>query len=222
MRVLLLAIFLFAFGAQGGEGPTLIGFVTDQAGIIPAEIKEQLEGALGEVQKSSGDEIRVLCVSDLGDQSIEIFSKEVFAGWKPASENPEEDKRALFVVATGNRKMRLEVGSGLAPVLTQAMVAKILGEVVRPYFKDGDFGGGILAGVREMITVLEINVVVAKPEDLDMAVNKVFSFLTWIAYVVILLIGLKLLSLMFVSAKSIAQESSGENSANRGGASGRW
>ena len=60
----------------------------------------------------------------------------------------------LFLVAKSDRKMRIEVGYGLEPQLTDAQSGRILDNVVRPSFRAGDFGGGVSDGVDAILGTL--------------------------------------------------------------------
>jgi uncharacterized protein len=47
--------------------------------------------------------------------------------------------------------MRIEVGYGLEGSVTDAKSKRITGEVVKPFFKKGDYAGGIEAGARAIV-----------------------------------------------------------------------
>ena len=51
--------------------------------------------------------------------------------------------------------MRLEVGYGLEGVIPDAIAKRIIAETVTPFFKSGDFAGGINAGVGQLISLIE-------------------------------------------------------------------
>jgi uncharacterized protein len=60
----------------------------------------------------------------------------------------------LFLIAKTDRKMRFEVGYGLEGALPDATAKRIIDETVAPFFKQGDFYGGIDAGVDRAIRVI--------------------------------------------------------------------
>ena len=62
---------------------------------------------------------------------------------------------ALVLIAKNDRAMRIEVGYGLEGVLPDAIAKRIVAETITPYFKSGDFHGGIQAGVEAMNKVIE-------------------------------------------------------------------
>jgi uncharacterized protein len=76
---------------------------------------------------------------------VEDFSLRVAESWKLGRE--KFDDGALLLIAKEDRKMRLEVGYGLEPTITDARSKRILDDVIGPRFRAGDFGGGVEAAV---------------------------------------------------------------------------
>ncbi len=56
----------------------------------------------------------------------------------------------LLVVAPNERKVRIEVGYGLEPILTDALTKIIIENGILPRFRAGDFPGGIKDGVHDI------------------------------------------------------------------------
>ncbi len=67
-------------------------------------------------------------------------------GYRPEGQN----NGVLFLVALDDRKMRIEVGYGLEPVITDGRAGRIRDNDVLPSFKKGDYEGGIVAGVNSI------------------------------------------------------------------------
>ena len=61
----------------------------------------------------------------------------------------------LLVVAKNDRKLRIEVGYGLEGALNDVTAKRIIDEVITPKFRNGDFAGGISAGVDRIIGVID-------------------------------------------------------------------
>ena len=59
-----------------------------------------------------------------------------------------------LLVAVDDRKMRIEVGYGLEGTLTDVLSKLIIDNTIVPRFRQGDFEGGISAGVDDMLAVL--------------------------------------------------------------------
>jgi uncharacterized protein len=61
----------------------------------------------------------------------------------------------LLLIAKDDRAMRLEIGYGLEGVIPDAVAKRIVSEVITPFFKQGDFYGGIEAGIHRIIRLIE-------------------------------------------------------------------
>ncbi len=70
----------------------------------------------------------------------------------------EKDKNngAILLVAPNERRVRIEVGFGLEPVLTDALSGRIIRDAITPRFKAGDYPGGISAGVDEIARIIQL------------------------------------------------------------------
>jgi len=150
-----LSLFAFAwFGpAHGADVPFLTGRVVDNAEILKPATRDKITAALKAHEQASGDQIAVLTVPTIGDDSIEEYAVKVFENWKLGQKG--KDNGVLVVVAPKDRKMRIEVGYGLEGTLTDAAASRIIRNVMTPSFKAGDFDKGIAAGVEAIVGQLE-------------------------------------------------------------------
>jgi len=120
-------------------------FVVDQAGIVEAATRQQLEGWLLELQQKTGAQIKVLTVSTLdGESDFDFFLRHA-EHWKLGSAG--QDNGALVGVAVQERKIRILPGYGLEPVLTDAWCGQLARDVFAAHFKQGDYSGGIRQGM---------------------------------------------------------------------------
>jgi len=148
-----IALAFLASFAGAKEVPFLSGRVNDTAGMIPAEARTRIEGALAELEKQTGAQVAVLTVESLDGEPLEDYSHQVAETWKLGRKGVDDG--ILLLIAKGDRKMRIEVGYGLEPKLTDLQCKRILDGVVRPAFRDGDFGAGVEAGVDAIIATIE-------------------------------------------------------------------
>lgn len=155
-RLLLLTLFLpLLLAAHGAakEVPFLTGRVNDEANLLSPEQRQGIESKLAQLEQQTTHQVAVLTVESLEGDPIEDFAHRVAETWKLGT--AEKDNGALLLVASGDRKMRIEVGYGLEPDLTDLQTSVIQNDVIIPYFKRGDFGGGIEAGVDAMISAIQ-------------------------------------------------------------------
>lgn len=149
------------------EVPYLAGRVNDLAGMVPADARERLELLLSELETETGAQIAVLTIPALEGEALEEYSLRVAETWALGRE--EFDDGALLLIARDDRKMRIEVGYGLEPTLTDAISRRILDNVIRPRFRQGDFGGGIEAGVEAIAAIVRGEGELPPPEAGDEA-----------------------------------------------------
>ncbi len=128
--------------------PTLTNPVTDQANIISGQEEQALNQYLNQLNSQYGIQMAVLTIPSLEGESLEMYSIQVADEWKLGS--ADQDNGALLLVAYNEREIRIEVGYGLEAVLTDALSGQIIRQIIAPYFQQGDFGTGIIAGIQVM------------------------------------------------------------------------
>jgi uncharacterized protein len=132
--------------------PFLSGRIVDEAGIIPADVRQRIEPKLAAFEQKTGAQVVVLTVASLQGDPIEDFSIRAAQTWKLGQAG--KNNGVIFLIARDDRLLRIEVGYGLEPELTDAESGRILDNTVRPAFRNGDFGGGIEQGVDAVLSAL--------------------------------------------------------------------
>lgn len=132
--------------------PELTGRIVDNAGLINAEDRAAIEAELAALEAKSTDQIAVVTLPSLQGYEIEDFGYQLGRHWGIGQK--DEDNGALLIIAPNERKVRIEVGRGLEPHLTDAMSRLIIDNAVLPAFRRGDFSSGIRAAVRDMKDVV--------------------------------------------------------------------
>ncbi|MGE5470634.1 MAG: TPM domain-containing protein [Bacteroidota bacterium] len=133
--------------------PPLTARVTDLTGTLNAGQKAALEQQLAAFEARKGAQVAVLILPSTQPESIEQFGIRLFDTWKVGRKGVDDG--ALLIVAKEDRKLRIEVGYGLEGALNDATAKRIIAEVITPYFKAGDFPGGIAAGVEAILKVVD-------------------------------------------------------------------
>ena len=133
--------------------PPLTGRVVDQTGTLTSEQIATLDGTLQAFEQRKGSQIAVLIVPTTEPEAIEQFSIRVAEAWKIGRK--KVDDGAILVIAKDDRRLRIEVGYGLEGALTDVTSKRIIDEIITPKFRQGDFAGGITAGVDRMISVID-------------------------------------------------------------------
>jgi uncharacterized protein len=133
--------------------PPLKGRVTDLTGTLKPEQVASLEQLLRSFEARKGSQIAVLIVPTTAPETVEQYALRVGEQWKIGRK--KVDDGAILVVAKDDRALRIEVGYGLEGALNDATASRIIREVIVPRFREGDFFGGISAGVDRMIRVID-------------------------------------------------------------------
>jgi uncharacterized protein len=133
--------------------PPLTGRVVDQTGTLTSEQIATLDGTLQAFEQRKGSQVAVLIVPTTEPETIEQFSIRVAEAWKIGRK--KIDDGAILVIAKDDRRLRIEVGYGLEGALTDVTSKRIIDEIITPKFRQGDFAGGISAGVDRIIGVID-------------------------------------------------------------------
>jgi uncharacterized protein len=149
--LLLASLALFAW-AQVAV-PDLSRRVTDLTATLSAEQVASLESGLAAFESKKGSQIAVLIVPTTQPEDIAQFGIRVAEQWKIGRE--KVDDGVILIVAKDDRTLRLEVGYGLEGAIPDAIAKRVIAETITPYFKTGDFYGGIEAGVQQLMRLIE-------------------------------------------------------------------
>lgn len=150
-----LSLCLLVFGNAYAElaVPPLLTRVTDQAHLLTADQQQQLEQTLSDFEAFKASQIAVLIVTSTQPETIEEYGIRVATAWKLGRKGVDDG--VLLLVAKDDRKMRIEVGYGLEGAIPDAVAKRVIAEVITPYFKQGDYYGGIQAGVDRLMRLIE-------------------------------------------------------------------
>lgn len=147
--------------------PTLSGRVVDAAGLLSPETEARLTQRLAALEAQTTDQLVVVTVEDLQGHDIADYGYQLGRHWGIGQAG--EDNGALLIVASEERKVRIEVGYGLEPVLTDAMSAHIIQTDILPAFREGGFERGITQGVEAIATQLTLDPAEAEARALAVA-----------------------------------------------------
>ncbi|MDP1827687.1 MAG: TPM domain-containing protein [Archangium sp.] len=146
----MLGLALLSLLAATPPAPTR--WVTDEAGLLTPSTRLALDRRLEELERSTGHQVLVWIGKTTAGEPIELFAERAFRAWKPGRAKLD-DGVVLFVFAE-DRSLRLEVGYGLEPILTDAQSSRIINERIAPLLKAGDADGALTSGVEALITTL--------------------------------------------------------------------
>jgi uncharacterized protein len=117
----------------------------DYAGVVPADTARRLDEKLREFEKQTSTQVVVAIFPELPSPSLEDFTIRTAESWKAG--NKEYDNGAVLFVFVKDRKLRIETGYGLEGALPDALARRILDDTVVPRLREGDWAGGLEAGI---------------------------------------------------------------------------
>ncbi len=140
---ILLGLIASSLLAQNFPPPQ--GFVNDFAAILSDSTVSQLERRLVTLEQDTSAEVAVVTIDNLDGDTIEEYAAGLFQAWGIGKKG--KDNGVLFILSVADKGIRIEVGYGLEPVITDGRAGRILDSEVIPYLKQGDFDKGVEAGV---------------------------------------------------------------------------
>jgi uncharacterized protein len=138
--------------AQTLTFPPLTGRVVDDAHVLPAAVQSELTAKLADLERRTSRQLVVVTLPSLQGQDAATYGYQLLRTWGIGQKGTNNG--ALFIIVPSEHKVRVEVGYGLEPILTDALSSQILQEKVLPLFKAGDLPGGVEAGTSALIDQL--------------------------------------------------------------------
>ncbi|TXI21493.1 MAG: YgcG family protein [Nitrosomonas sp.] len=133
--------------------PPLKSRVTDLTHTLSTQESSQLEQQLAQFEASNGSQIALLIVPSTQPETIEQYAIRVADAWKLGRKGIDDG--VLLLVAKNDRAFRIEVGYGLEGILPDAVAKRIIEETIVPAFRQGQFFGGVQAGISQIIRVVQ-------------------------------------------------------------------
>ncbi|MGZ5922465.1 MAG: TPM domain-containing protein [Rhizomicrobium sp.] len=158
MRVIavLIAFLVSALPALAAPSfPALTGRVVDDAHVLSDQTKSDLDGKLAALEAKTSRQLVVVTLPSLQGYEISDYGYQLGRAWGIGQ--AKLNNGALFIIAPTEHKVRIEVGYGLEPILTDALSEVIIQQAVLPRFRAGDFNGGTEAGVAALIQQLSLD-----------------------------------------------------------------
>ena len=127
--------------------------VIDLTATLDSATQERMVHKLEALEQRRGAQIAVMLLPNLGQQSIEALSNQLFRAWKLGRKGVDDG--ILLLVAKNDHKVRIEVGYGLEPVVTDLLAGQIIAQDLTPAFRQGDFAGGIDRALDDLILLVD-------------------------------------------------------------------
>jgi uncharacterized protein len=151
--VFLLSWFVISVKAQHyPEKPNPPRLVNDFAGMLDASQVEALEHKLDAYNDSTSTQISIVIVQSLEGTEKAQYATELAEKWGIGRD--KKDNGVLILISKGDRQIFIATGRGVEEYLPDAICKRIVEQIIKPGFKQGDYYGGLNAATDEMIARL--------------------------------------------------------------------
>jgi uncharacterized protein len=143
---------LWCFCASAAEviPPAPARYFNDYANVVSSATASRLNQTLEDFERATSSQIIVAVFPKMQtDSSIDDYTVRVARAWKVGQK--DKNNGAVLFVFVQDHKMFIQVGYGLEGALPDGLCKRIIGQEIAPRFKQGDFDGGLSAGVTAMI-----------------------------------------------------------------------
>ena len=157
-----LILLLPSLALAAPKFPPLTGRVVDDAQLLSPAAEAKLTTELAALEQKTGRQLVVATVPDLQGYEIEDYGYQLLRTWGIGRK--AEDDGVILLVAPNEKKVRIEVGYGLEPLLTDALSSLIIQRKILPAFKAGRFEQGVVDGAEAVAAQLGLPEDAAKAE----------------------------------------------------------
>lgn len=231
LRRLFLSSFIFCTVLFALNVPQLQGRVNDYAGMLSPEEKQSIEGLLARYEQLSTNQFAVLIIPSLDGDNLEDFSLRTVEKWRLGQK--DKNNGLLLVLVAKERRVRIEVGYGLEPVITDAFSGTVIREVLAPAFQDGKYAQGLADTLYALMQKTGTDLGDYTPQYAVAQTPEIPDIVVLIFIVIIVLLAIKnpvfagyLIGSMLSGGRGGSSGfggfSGGGGSFGGGGASGRW
>jgi uncharacterized protein len=132
--------------------PALSGRVVDRAEILTPAEEAALSRDLEALERRTSDQLVIVTVPSLGGREIADYGMALGTHWGIGQRG--KDNGLLLIVAPNDRQARIELGIGIARIISDARAQEIMNQLIIPRFREGQYHAGIRAATQALIAEL--------------------------------------------------------------------
>ena len=155
VRRLLLAAIVWAAvmgPVHAQDYPALTQPVNDFAAVVDAESSAKMDRMIRALKEKTGDVVVVATVKTIAPEAdIRPYATKLFENVGRGIGTKGQDNGLLVLLAVTERRVWIEVGYGLEEVITDGYSGETSRQVMVPYFRNGEYGRGLAAGVERLV-----------------------------------------------------------------------
>lgn len=145
-----LGLWALACSAQDLQPvPALSGHVVDRTASLDSAQQQALEAKLSAFEARSGTQLVVLLVPTTQPEDIASYANRIGNAWKIGRKDVGDG--LVLLVAKNEHQLRIEVAKALEGAVPDLAAKHIIDDAITPHFKQGDFAGGLDAGVEQIM-----------------------------------------------------------------------
>ena len=123
--------------------------VSDPDGYLSDSTETVINDALSAIRDRA--DVFVVTLYTIGDGEPKHFATSLFNYWGIG--DAATDNGVLLLFVEDQRALEFETGYGAEQTLTDARCSQIFNQTILPYFREGDYEGGLIAGVADIVAV---------------------------------------------------------------------
>lgn len=156
LALLLGALALLAGTAARAQAlqpvPALTARVIDLTGTLSTEQRAALQARLAAFERERGSQVVVLMVPTTAPEDITDYTQRVGDAWKIGRRDVGDG--VLLVVAKDDRRLRIATTKAVEGAIPDLLASRIIERAIVPRFRNGDYFGGLQAGVEQILAAL--------------------------------------------------------------------
>lgn len=135
------------------KGKKADGFISDPNDYISAQDEFKLNKILWKIEKTTTAQVAIVIVKSISNEVPKDFAVKLLKKW--GTGQSDKDNGLLILTVVDQRRTEFEVGYGLEPILTDVICHRIGTEEIVPYFKQGEYGLGLIAASERISQILK-------------------------------------------------------------------
>ncbi|MBO9699344.1 MAG: TPM domain-containing protein [Sporocytophaga sp.] len=121
-------------------------------GLLSSDDVNSINQLITDIENKTTAQIAVVVVQSIGDQVPKEFANRLFNYWGIGQK--DKNNGLLLLIVMDPKRWEFETGYGLEGTLPDVILFRVGQQEMVPHFKEGDFGGGILAGLTKVSEIL--------------------------------------------------------------------
>jgi uncharacterized protein len=138
---------------QNDSLPKIESIVTDFEGILSPNEEAKLTHMIVDFEKETSVEIVIVTVKSIKPYD-DIFDYSLDLANKTGVGKKDKSNGIMIVVSDSLRKIQIQNGDGIVPIISNEKTKEIVGQIMIPEFKDGHHFEGLEKGINKIMELL--------------------------------------------------------------------